>query len=88
MVTTTFTISRLTLLLSFSYSLSAYVFVCPQALAALLAEEDQQQERERAAKAQLFYCEICMDSEASIHGAISLDCEHRFCEGKLTVWDY
>ena len=27
------------------------------------------------------YCKICMDAEASIHGSITLECYHRFCEG-------
>jgi hypothetical protein len=44
-------------------------------LALRLKDEDR-------AKAELFYCEICMDSDAAIHGAITLDCDHRFCEGR------
>jgi hypothetical protein len=44
-----------------------------RAVASRLAEEDLR-------RAQCFYCEICMD-EAPIHGAITLDCDHRFCEG-------
>lgn len=50
-----------------------------RALAALLEEEDQEEYRR---KTQFFYCEICMDTEASINGAITLDCDHRFCEGR------
>jgi len=46
-------------------------------LAEKLACEDRRQ-------AELFYCNICMDDEASIHGAITLDCDHRFCEECLS----
>lgn len=44
-------------------------------LANELADEDRR-------CAQLFLCVICRDEEACIHGAITLDCNHRFCEGE------
>jgi hypothetical protein len=43
-------------------------------LAEALADEDRR-------RAQFFQCEICLDDEVSIHGAFTLDCDHRFCEG-------
>ena len=49
-----------------------------EALAKRLEEEDMMENRRRA---ELFYCEICMDDEATVNGSITLDCDHRFCEG-------
>ena len=52
-----------------------------QQLVGRLEEQDREEAEQARQRARLFYCEICMDHEAAIHGAITLDCDHRFCEG-------
>lgn len=60
--------------------------------AALSAAREEAKVREMAERwanedarlSKLFYCEICLDDEAPIDGAITLDCDHRFCQECLS----